>query len=62
MENKTLLHGAASEIITPFTDDGKVDYDLLAAECEFMIQNGITAFFVNGLASEAMMLGLEQRV
>lgn len=62
MDDRNLLHGAASEIITPFTAGGEVDYDLLAAECEFLIQNGITAFFVNGLASEAMMLSLDQRV
>lgn len=62
MGEKYLLHGAASEIITPFTEGGAVDYELLEAEYEFLIDNGITGLFVNGLASESLMLDVDQRV
>lgn len=62
MSEKYLLYGPASEIITPFADDGNVDFELLEAEYEFLIANGITGFFVNGLASEAMMMSIEQKV
>ncbi|MEA4895225.1 MAG: dihydrodipicolinate synthase family protein [Oscillospiraceae bacterium] len=62
MSEQYLLHGPASEIITPFTDDGKVDFELLEAEYEFLISNGVTGFFVNGLASEALMMSVDDRV
>lgn len=62
MEEKYLLHGPASEIITPFTENGEIDYELLEAEYEFLISNGITGLFVNGLASESLMLDVDQRV
>ncbi|MCI8835047.1 MAG: dihydrodipicolinate synthase family protein [Ruminococcus sp.] len=62
MSDELLFHGPASEVITPFTEDGKIDFDLLAGEMEFLIKNGITGVFVNGLASEALMFSTEQRV
>lgn len=62
MSDELLFHGPASEVITPFTEDGKIDFDLLAGEMEFLIKNGVTGVFVNGLASEALMFSTEQRV
>ncbi len=62
MNGNNLLHGPASEIITPFTEDGQVDFNLLEGEYEFLIENGITGFFVNGLASESLMMTLDQKV
>lgn len=56
-----LFHGAASEVVTPFSADGKLELDLLRNEIEFMIDGGITGFFVNGLASEALMMGDAER-
>ena len=56
-----LFHGPASEVITPFRDDGAVAYDLLADEIRYMIEHGVTGFFVNGLASEALVLTQEER-
>lgn len=62
MSGKYLFHGPASEVITPFTQDGKIDFALLGGEIEFLIKNGVTGVFVNGLASEALMLSTEQRI
>lgn len=62
MSNEFLFHGPASEVITPFTQDGKIDFELLGGEIEFLIKNGITGVFVNGLASEALMFSTEQRI
>lgn len=61
MKETLLFHGAASEVITPFTGQGMIDYDLLEGEIEHMIQHGITGVFVNGLASEALMFTTKQR-
>ena len=62
MDANLLFHGPASEVITPFNADGSVNFDLLGEEIEYLIQNGITGVFVNGLASEALMFSTEQRV
>ncbi len=52
-----LFHGPASEVITPFSADGALELGLLNDEIAFMIDRGITGLFVNGLASEALMMG-----
>lgn len=62
MSNENLFHGPSSEVITPFTQGGEIDFDLLGQEIEFLIKNGITGVFVNGLASEALMFSTEQRI
>lgn len=62
MKEKLLFHGASSEVITPFTKEGKIDFGLLEGEIEFLIQNEITGIFVNGLASEALMFSIDDRV
>ena len=60
-KSNALFHGPASEVITPFAEDGSVDYTLLANEITFMLDHGVTGFFVNGLASEALVLSPEER-
>lgn len=62
MSEKYLFHGAGSEIITPFGEDNQIDYGLLKAEVEFMTDKGVTGYFVNGLASEALMFTMEERI
>lgn len=62
MGRNVLFYGPASEIITPFKEDGEVDYDLLKEEVEFLVSNGITGLFANGLASEALMMTTDERV
>ncbi|MDD2981344.1 MAG: dihydrodipicolinate synthase family protein [Hespellia sp.] len=62
MNNECLFHGASSEVITPFTQKGEIDFELLRKEIDFLIKNGITGVFVNGLASEALMFSTEQRI
>ena len=62
MSEKFLFHGSASEVITPFTQDGQIDFELLEKEIEFLIENGVTGVFVNGLASEALMFSTDQRI
>lgn len=62
MNQNLLFHGAASEVITPFTSEGVIDFELLEEEIEYLIKNQVTGVFVNGLASEALMLSTDQRV
>lgn len=62
MNQNLLFHGAASEVITPFTSEGVIDFELLGEEIEYLIKNQVIGVFVNGLASEALMLSTDQRV
>ena len=62
MNQNLLFHGAASEVITPFTSEGVIDFELLGEEIEYLIKNQVTGVFVDGLASEALMLSTDQRV
>ena len=62
MNQNLLFHGAASEVITPFTSEGVIDFELLGEEIEYLIKNQVTGVFVKGLASEALMLSTDQRV
>lgn len=61
-DNQPLFSGAASEIITPFTETGQVDLAALSNEIAFLISKGITGLFINGLASEALMMSDQDRV
>ena len=61
-KNEALFYGAASEIITPFDSNGNVVYSLIEDQVNFLIENGITGLFANGLASEALMMPTEERV
>jgi 4-hydroxy-tetrahydrodipicolinate synthase len=57
-----LFHGAASDVIVPFDEQGKVNLKQLAAEVEFMVKNKVTGLFVNGLAGETLMMSLQERL
>lgn len=61
-KKNALFFGAASEIVTPFTKGGEVDHAALAGEIEFMVESGITGLFMNGLASEALMMSASDRI
>ena len=60
--NNSLFHGAASDLIAPFNEKGKIDNELLKDEVNFLIANGVTGLFVNGLAGEALMMTTQERL
>lgn len=55
------FEGLVTELITPFHDDGAIDFKTLADLVDFQIQNGVKHFFVNGLGGESHELTLEER-
>ncbi|MCR4428609.1 MAG: dihydrodipicolinate synthase family protein [Caldiserica bacterium] len=57
-----LFKGAITELLTPFTPKGEVDSELLGGEVQFQIKEGIGGLFVNGLASECLIMDLGQRI
>ena len=62
MADNVSFKGVMTELITPFTEDGQVDYPLLRGEVAYQLQNGIKALFTNGIASESLSLTAEELV
>ena len=57
-----LFYGAASDLIAPFNEDGKIDHSLLEREVDYLTENGVTGLFVNGLAGETLLLSAKERL
>lgn len=57
-----MLKGAFGVLLTPFTEDGKVDYNAYEKELDFVSKSDITGFFVCGTTGEFISLSPEQNV
>lgn len=53
---KTIFEGVATALITPFDENGKIDYEKFAQLVEFQISEGINALVVCGTTGEASTL------
>lgn len=62
MKNYPTFEGTVTELITPFSSDGKLDYQLLANEAEYQINAGVAGLFTNGVASEVFYLSPEEQI
>jgi len=50
--SKFIPKGIIPPIVTPFTDDGKVNYDMLRKVVNFLIENGVHGLFPMGTTGE----------
>ena len=57
-----MLKGAFGVLLTPFTLDGKVDYNAFEKELDFVAKSDITGFFVCGTTGEFISLSPEQNM
>ena len=57
---KTVFTGAGVAIVTPFTEDNKVNYDKLAELLEFQIANKTDAIIICGTTGEGSTLDHEE--
>ncbi|MBE7042567.1 MAG: dihydrodipicolinate synthase family protein [Ruminococcaceae bacterium] len=55
-----MLKGAFGVLLTPFTEDGHVDYNAFEQELDFVGKSDITGFFVCGTTGEFISLSPEQ--
>ena len=56
------ISGVVAVMLTPFTDDGEVDYASLERLIEWYLANGVDALFAVCQSSEMQYLSLEERV
>lgn len=54
-------HGAYAALVTPYTNDNKVNYDQLQKLVRHLIAHGIDGFYVGGSTAEAFLLSVEER-
>jgi 4-hydroxy-tetrahydrodipicolinate synthase len=54
--------GVLTEIITPFNEDGSIDYMTAGELIDFQLESGITNFFVNGLGAECHELSTDEKL
>ena len=57
-----IFTGAGVAIITPFKENGEVDYERFAANIEYQIANGTDAIIVCGTTGEASTLSHEEHI
>lgn len=56
------MNGIVAVMLTPFHNDGTIDYDSLARLIEWYIANGVDVLFAACQSSEVLHLSLEERV
>jgi 4-hydroxy-tetrahydrodipicolinate synthase len=56
-----MFKGVGTALITPFKDDGGIDYEKYEALLEFQIQNDIDALIVLGTTGESPTITIEER-
>ncbi len=54
------FRGSYVALVTPFTSDGKVDFDALGELCEFQVQNGTDGIVVLGTTGESSTMSHEE--
>lgn len=57
-----IFTGAGVAIVTPFKENGEVDYETFAKNIEFQIENGTDAIIVCGTTGEASTLSHEEHL
>ena len=57
-----MLKGAFGVLLTPFTEDGKVDYNAFEKELDFVSKTEIEGFFACGTTGEFISLSPEQNI
>ncbi|MDN5210845.1 dihydrodipicolinate synthase family protein [Fulvivirgaceae bacterium BMA12] len=57
----TTPKGIVNAILTPFAENGKIDFHLLEKQTSFLIDGGLNGLFVNGSTGEGLLLTAEER-
>lgn len=60
--SKNFNNGVWPVMLTPFTDDNRVDYDSLEKLINWYIENGVAGLFADCQSSEMFFLSAEERV
>ena len=56
------MSGVMTEICTPFTREGEIDFEYLHDMIEWQVECGVNGFFVNGYAGESHALTFDEKL
>ena len=56
-----LFSGIYPALVTPYTNDGKLDYDELTKLVHYLSNQGVSGFYICGSTAEAFLLSHEER-
>ena len=59
---KTVFTGSGVAIITPFTEDGKIDFESLGKMLDYHVENNTDAIIICGTTGEAACMSHEEHV
>lgn len=60
--HEALMAGICAPLLTPFKENGEVDYDAFTNLCRYVTRGGITKLLVGGTTGEFVHLSVEERV
>ncbi len=58
----TLFEGSATAMVTPFNEDGSINYDAFEKMIEFQIENGTSALVVAATTGEVSVMPDEDQI
>lgn len=58
---KIIFKGVATALVTPFKEDGSINFDMVSKLIEFQIENGTQALVICGTTGESPTLYVEER-
>lgn len=58
---KDILKGIGIAVITPFTEEGKIDFPALEKVLNYQADNGVNYFVINGTTAESVALSKEEK-
>lgn len=56
------IKGLNAAVVTPMTQEGDINLDVIPQYAEFLINQGIDGIFVNGSSGEGLLLSVEERM
>ena len=56
------ITGLVDEILTPFNEDGSINYEMTKEMINWHMSKGVKNFFVNGLGAESQSLTTEEKI
>lgn len=56
------IKGLNTAVVTPMTQEGEINLDVIPQYAEFLINQGIDGVFVNGSSGEGLLLSVEERM
>ena len=62
MEKIEKIRGLNVAVVTPMTEEGVINLDVIPQYAGFLINQGIDGVFVNGSSGEGLLLSVEERM